>query len=95
MTEVTIQTKDKPEHTLVHRIGNYYKHEDGTIVVLANVQGKAVLITSCGHFWTTPAEYGGSNSFWELTHDQFDACFGATGKFTLIPHITITEGEQV
>ncbi len=92
MTKVSIKIKDQP---IVHRIGNWYKNQDGTVFVLANVSGKAVMITSYGQFWNDPIEYGSGTAYWELTQSQFDACCGdETGKFTLIPHITITEGEQ-
>ena len=95
MTEVAIKPKTNTASSVKHKIGNWYRHEDGvTLVVLANVKGKAVLITTDGHFWAEPVEYeihGGLWGLWVLNQEQFDAVANGGKKFTLVSKITISE----
>ena len=92
MTEVTIKPKTNTVSGVKHKIGNWYRHEDGvTLVVLANVKGKAVLITTDGHFWAEPVEYEIHGGLWALNQEQFDAVADGGENFTLVSKITISE----
>ena len=92
MTEVTIKPKTNTVSSVEHKIGNWYRHEDGvTLVVLANVKGKAVLITTDGHFWAEPVEYEIHGGLWVLNQEQFDAVADGGENFTLVSKITISE----
>ena len=92
MTEVTIKPKTNTVSSVKHKIGNWYRHEDGvTLVVLANVKGKAVLITTDGHFWAEPVEYEIHGGLWVLNQEQFDAVANGGKNFTLVSKITISE----
>ena len=91
MTKVTIKPNNQPTAQIVHRIGNWYRHEDGvTLVILANVKGKAVLITTDGHFWTEPVEYA-CEPLWCVSQTAFEAVTNGAKKFTLIREVTISE----
>lgn len=89
MTKVTIKQSKAPKGPLVHKIGNWYNTKDGSYVILANVQAKAVLIYTNGNFHVHPVEY---HDFEILTQEEFDKCCGnMKGEFHLVPNITISE----
>lgn len=89
MTKVTIKQAQAPKEPVVHQIGNWYKTTDGSYVILANVQAKAVLIYTHGQFHTAPVKY---EDYYDLTQEEFDKCCGnMKGEFHLVPNITISE----
>lgn len=84
-TEVKITTATKED---THNIGDYYQLDD-ELYILANVQGKAVLIClNNGCFNTTPiarADFDSLNSY------EFSKCCGSMyGNFVKVQKVSIS-----
>lgn len=84
-TEVQITTAIKED---THNIGDYYKLEN-ELYIIANVQGKAVLIRlNDGRFNTTPVERA---EFDNLSSYKFSKCCGSMyGNFVKVQKVSIS-----
>lgn len=90
MTKVTINYSQNPVQG-IHRIGNWYLRDDDTLWILANVEGKAVLIGVCGNFFYFPIDYPGSLGDWVVPNDVWEKVTDyRTGEFTLVNDVVIT-----
>lgn len=91
-TEVVIQVKKKDYKTIKHKIGNWYKHEDGELYILANVHARAVLIEIVsGCYCSDPIEFSVPLDQDVGNHCFNEVCMGRADEFTLVENITITE----
>lgn len=91
MTQVIIETKEQSKDEIVHKIGNWYKHIDYSYPwLLANVNGKIVLVNPFGNYYHAP--FCVDNIF-DITAEEFNTiCADESKLFTLVPSITIAIG---
>lgn len=89
MTNVIIEYNTSNLNKQVHKIGNWYKLQDGNedvFAVLTQINGNIFLICADGDYWESSPVMVGKRS---ITEEDFKVLCGEDTEYTLLKNITI------
>ena len=92
MTEVTIKPKSNPTPDVVHKIGNWYKHPDHGLMVLAADWNHIGLVCPDGDMFDDMIPLEEIGDMYNLTDEEMDRiCSGNFEEFKFVKSVTISE----